>query len=99
MAKDALAMLMDADLLGDLVSARSSWRSSGLVSRFLVRKLAVLMRTSESKGHQQLNDSSAAFEPEVRNRTGRTMCANFGFAHRRLAATLRVAESLMYKPC
>jgi hypothetical protein len=24
------------------------------------------MRTSESKGHQQLYDSSAAFEPEVR---------------------------------
>src|SRR5258707_15173962 len=39
-----------------------------------------MMRTSESKGHYQLYDSSAALEPEVRNRTCRTMCANFGFA-------------------
>jgi hypothetical protein len=29
------------------------------------------VRTSESKGHYQLYDSSAAFEPEVRNRTRR----------------------------
>ncbi len=27
-----------------------------------------------------MNKASAAFEPEVRNRTCRTMCANFGFA-------------------
>src|SRR2546428_7989379 len=38
------------------------------------------MRTSESKGHQQLYDSSAAFEPEVRKRTCGMMGANFGFA-------------------
>src|SRR5437867_1013578 len=38
------------------------------------------MRTSESKGHEQLYDSSAAFEPEVRKRTRGTTCANFGFA-------------------
>jgi hypothetical protein len=39
-----------------------------------------LMRASESKGHWQLHDSSAASEPEVRDRIGRTECANFGFA-------------------
>jgi hypothetical protein len=38
-----------------------------------------LMRTSESKGDQQLYDSSAPFEPEVGNRLCSTMCANFGF--------------------
>jgi hypothetical protein len=38
------------------------------------------VRTSESKGHQQLYDSSAAFEPEVRKRNRRELCANFGFA-------------------
>src|SRR5438046_9682655 len=37
------------------------------------------MRTSESKGHWQLYDSSAPFEPEVRNRARGTTCANFGF--------------------
>ena len=37
------------------------------------------MRTSESKGYEQLYDSSAPFEPEVRNRSCSTMCANFGF--------------------
>src|SRR5262245_45496588 len=37
------------------------------------------MRTSESKGHYQLYDSSAPFEPEVRNRSCGTTCANFGF--------------------
>jgi hypothetical protein len=38
-----------------------------------------MMRTSESKGHWQLYDSSAV-EPEVRSYPCRTMCANFGFA-------------------
>src|SRR5262249_42055194 len=37
-------------------------------------------RTSESKGHRQLYDSSAAFEPDVRTRARRGGRANFGFA-------------------
>ena len=38
------------------------------------------MRTSESKDTRQLHDASAAFEPEVRNRTRGNCSANFGFA-------------------
>src|SRR5215467_558819 len=38
------------------------------------------MRTSESRDTSNSINSSAAFEPEVRNRTCRTMCANFKFA-------------------
>src|SRR6516164_10502948 len=38
------------------------------------------MRTSESKGHWQRYDSSAAFEPEVRKHPCRPNRANFGFA-------------------
>src|SRR6266508_4524165 len=41
-----------------------------------------LMRTSESKGHEQLYDSSAPFEPEVRNRGPGKALANFGFGAR-----------------
>jgi hypothetical protein len=37
------------------------------------------MQTSESKDHWQLYDSSAHFEPEVRDQTCLTVCANFGF--------------------
>jgi ubiquinone/menaquinone biosynthesis C-methylase UbiE len=39
-----------------------------------------LTRASESKGHWQLYDSSAAFEPDAGSRICRTACANFGFA-------------------
>src|SRR5213080_2020798 len=46
-----------------------------------------LMRTSESKGYEQLYDSSAPFEPEVRYRFCSTMRANFGFG-----ALARIAE-------
>src|SRR5262249_42649979 len=37
------------------------------------------MRTSESKGHQQLNDSSAQLNSKFANRTRGQGCANFGF--------------------
>jgi hypothetical protein len=52
------------------------------VSRFRSSQAfaATSERTSESKGHWQLYDSSAALEPEVRNRAGRENRANFGFA-------------------
>jgi membrane protein required for colicin V production len=53
-----------------------------LVSRFRSSPnlAARPMRTSESKDTSQLYDSSAAFEPEVRNRTRGNGSANFGFA-------------------
>src|SRR5438445_3824908 len=40
-----------------------------------------LMRTSESKGHWQLYDFSAPFEPEVRNRTPGTAVRTSGSGH------------------
>jgi hypothetical protein len=53
-----------------------------LVSRFRSSPnlAARPMRTSESKDTSQLYNSSAAFEPEVRNRTRGNCSANFGFA-------------------
>src|SRR5216684_899071 len=39
------------------------------------------MRTSQSKGHSQPYDSSAPFEPEVRNRTPRTAVRASGSGH------------------
>src|SRR2546425_12599193 len=52
-----------------------------------------LMRTSESKGHYQVYDSSAPFEPEVRNRTPRHGCANFGFGALALLFALHALTS------
>src|SRR5215831_3188277 len=40
-----------------------------------------LMRTSESKGHEQLYGSGAPFEPEVRNRTRGTPVRTSGSGH------------------
>jgi hypothetical protein len=52
-----------------------------LVSRF--RSSHTLAATSDTnfgiKGTLALYDSSAPFEPEVRNRPCSTTCANFGF--------------------
>src|SRR6266511_3211419 len=56
---------------GSIVVLRPRCRQRHWCPDSEVRKHAaahILMRTSESKGHQQLYDSSAPFEPEVRNR-------------------------------
>src|SRR6266436_8060918 len=54
-----------------------------LVSRFRSSQAfaAASERTSESKGHKQLYDSSAAFEPEVRNRARRESVRTSGSRH------------------
>src|SRR5262252_9500835 len=63
------------------LACRPNVQPPALVSRFRSSQAfaATSERTSESKGHWQLYDSSAAFEPEVRNRARRENRANFGF--------------------
>src|SRR5262249_22971912 len=61
-------------VIGVVFIATVLWAPSGivgLVSRFRSSQpfAAPSTRTSESKGHWQAYDSSAPFEPEVRNRT------------------------------
>jgi hypothetical protein len=46
--------------------------------KFLSEIAATMIGTSNPP-HYQLYDSSAPFEPEVRDRICRTVCANFGF--------------------
>ncbi len=55
------------------------------VSRFrsLQALAAISERTSESKGHEQHYDSSAAFEPDVRNNVRREPVRTSGSRHRR----------------
>jgi hypothetical protein len=68
-----------------------------LVSRF--RSSHILAATSDAnfgiKGTLALDDSSAPFEPEVRNRCCSNMSANFGFGALVAAAAIAVAAHSM----
>src|SRR5205823_4222524 len=72
-------------------------RDAILVSRF--RSSHILAATSDAnfgiKGTLALDDSSAPFEPEVRNRCCSNMSANFGFGALVAAAAIAIAVQSM----